>query len=186
MTPERALRSFTEKYSPEAIASLTELSGDISLTMSKFKGINLTEGAAKLTEYLGGFVDYKKEHVDDPEGQSNSTITEHTKSFVREQLFTETMIPYAEASSFVNDYLLHLSGLIGLGESSDAAMISADLDGESRGTFTEMVDDYLDHLTETVEPIVDRLLVASGYTGHQRLASVGKAVSPVKQPSYFL
>jgi hypothetical protein len=177
MTVKRVLESFFEKYSEEAMTTISKMSGDLTLSMSKFKGFTFTEGSEKFLEYVGGYADYKMERVEesDKRYQSNEAITEHTKSFVRDDLFKEAMLPYTEAGALVENCLKHLASLPGKTEQVQGQLMEAGLDNESVGTVVTIIDDYATYLFETVCPVIDRLLWASGWNSAQALKPGGTA-----------
>ena len=170
MTPKQVLVNFFERYSPEAIRSIDRMSGDLTLQMSKFKAFTFDDGSSKFLEYVDGYADYKMERVEetDKRYQTNEAILEHTKSFVRDDLIRETKLPFKQASTFVENVLKHLGSLPGKAEEVQTRLMEAGLDNESVGTVIEIVDDYATYLYESVCPVIDRLLWASGYNSAQR------------------
>ena len=181
MVATTALREFTEKYPPVAISYLEAMSGDLSLQMHTFPAISLTEGASKFTEYMTGYAEYKRENTD--QELSNDKLLEHTHNYVRGDLFEEVKLPYSSAATFVSDYLSHLVDLEKLTEVTQGNLIEADMSAESVGLVVEMVDDYVTYLVESMVPVIDKLLLASGYTSAKRLA---EAQPRKKKQEYYL
>lgn len=172
------LTDFCEKYDGSAIESITALSNDISLSDHKFNGIAFSENALMFLKAITGYADRCCEHVDDEEDLQCKTFISECHTFVEEKMFQDEMIPYQKASGLVTSYLEHLMDLETAETNLTEKMISANVPGEQVGGINEMVNDYLDQLGKKIEPVMERLLMASGYRSQQRLDAAGRMPKP--------
>jgi hypothetical protein len=187
MIIDKALQTFKETYDREAIESIVQLSEDRSLYKSSFKGFNIQEAVNKFITYLNGYAEYRIENVDKTEVMDNNTITEHTKSFIKNKsndniLFEEAVIPFNDSTKFIQEYFECIGLLIESVNKNQTILMESIDDSESSGCILKFTEMFLEDVNERIHPIMEYLLQSSGYYSRKRL----RAPSVKKEQNFFL
>ena len=182
MILDKALQTFKEKYDREAVESVITLSHDRSLYMSSFKAFNIQEAVNQFIEYMDGYVKYRVDNDGKSDVKSNNVITEHTKSFIQTKLFVEDVIPFNNATGFIQEYIDGIGRVLeNVNNNQSTLMISID-DNESTGCIIEYADAFIENMNTRFYPIMEHLLQSSGYYTKKIL----HAPAAKKEQNFFL
>lgn len=175
ITAEKAIKNFMEQYSADAIASITEMAEDKTLYCVPFKAVSFKEANKSFREFLEGYVAYQcdENHQEKP----LSEILESAKNYVNTSLFTEKEITYDTTPDFVGCYMEQMLELDNLANQSIGALLENGVDNEAVGLVSEMVSAYVEAACNVVNPVVDRMLMASGYTNKHKKRETAKTSS---------
>lgn len=192
MKIDSAIKEFLEKYDTEAIRSIDELAQDLSLTRQKAKmpAFNLQEGIDTFIEFLEGYANYKIENINNEKASPHEAIVEHTKLFISGKLFKETTetgedeeILIESIPKFVESYIKGIPNVISTIDKLKAAMLESGTDLESIAVINDFADDFMESLHERFDPVMDKILWASGYNSKIALRN---AVPKPKETPVFL
>ena len=185
MNANSILSAFTEKYDHEAIDSLEELSHDFGMNANgiKIKAFNISESFSTFNAYIKGYKDYKIKNINNPKASSQEVIRESVDKVIDSQLIKECDIYYSEIPKFVKSYIDGINMLSETADNIRDELILNDITGESVSDIDTFMDRFVNKLTESFDPVMDRFLWASGYNAHQRLKPKTKDVA--NQPMFL-
>lgn len=171
MKIDSAIQAFSEKYDRAAIQSIEHISKDIGLNANRntIKGINLVESFSKFDEFLKGYAQYKVENINNPEASDQKTIRSNFDRFIEGALFEESRILYSDLPAFVKGYVEGVQSLLETVDTVKGTMMEHDVAQEAVGDVNDFVDHFMVKLQESFDPVMNRILWASGYNAHQRL-----------------
>lgn len=179
MIIDSAIKTFLEKYDREAIDSINNVSKDLGAIHNKYtiKGFNINEAFNKFQDYIKGYASYKIENINNPDASPQSAIIESVQRFIDTQLFEEKDLLYPELPTFVESYVNGIESLISTIEDVKHTMMESDIDGEYIGNVNEFADKFMIKLHESFDPVMDKILWASGYNSKRALSNAGKVKS---------
>ena len=177
MKIDSAIQTFTEKYDRVAMESIDELSNDLGLcaNRSTIKGFNIQEAFDRFSEYLKGYGEYKIENKENSKASPQDVIRENVANFIDNHVFECADIPYSRVNEFVRTYLEGIESLISTIDTVKNDMIVEDVDLEAVGDVNDFADHFMGKLQECFDPVIDKILWASGYNAHQRMMKTGSA-----------
>jgi len=166
-----ALKEFAETYDRTAIQSIEDISRDIALAnnKTKIKVFTIKEGFDVFSEFLNGYANYKIELIGKEDKKPQSLIVDHTKSYIKEQLFNECDILYGDLPLFIEGYVNGVKSLTGVVDDVTKKMMEAGVDEESVSSINEFMDTFIDRLHESFNPTMNHILWASGYNSRTAL-----------------
>lgn len=156
-----AVRDFMEKYDEEAMGYISECSHQFGRIYRKdtINLFNLKESCDMFIRWLNGYTNYFKEGNEVP-----ADIKESCAKFLEsDQMFQESAYTYDRFPTFVQDYLEGVQEVISAIEECKTAMQEADIEPELIGNVNGFADEFMDKLTESFDPAMDKLLTVSGY-----------------------
>ena len=171
MKIDTALREFTESYDREAMASLDQVSRDRSLvkTKSTIAAFNLNECFNRFRDYIGGYAEYMIKNLNDPKRSTREEIHEAVDRFIGEGLVESVDIPYTEIPAFVQRYASGIAEVIEAVDRAKSSMMEHAVDADAVGDVNDFTDKFMDKLSESFTPTMDRFLWASGYNSRKVL-----------------
>ena len=183
MKIDNALKEFCEKYDRNAIQSIDDISTDIGLVQNKvtIKGFNMNEAFNSFSSYLRDYVKFmEKAQV---EGSQQAKLMENTsreqvmKSFsdyTNTNVIKEEALTYDKLPEFISSFIEGVNTLIDNVDNFKEQMTDAGVDNELIGDINEYVDIFMDKLTESMDPVMDKILWATGYNSKKALFSEEK------------
>jgi hypothetical protein len=171
MKIDSALKEFAERYDSEAMKSIEELGNEFGLKVNrvKFKAFNLKEAFGYFNDFLMGSTNYKIDCRNDPNAMTNEAVFGHAKEYINSKLFKECEILYSELPAFVESYITGVKTILETIDKSKTKLVEAGIDNESIGIINEYVDVFTNKLNETFQPVMEKILWASGYKTRKNL-----------------
>ena len=187
MKLDKAIKNFTEKYDRTAMQYIEKVSSEFGLVYNKqsIPAFNMSEAFNKFEEYIEGYSDYKIRLMSDDtlKNLPYEEITETTKKWC-ESVFKDSELAYNDIPTFIESYINGVNSLIGVIESNKKQLMEEDVNSKDIGAINEYADIFMDALDSKFESVMDKILMASGYTSTQRLN--GKVEAPKKDIVYFI
>lgn len=170
MRIDSAIKLFSEKYDREAIQSIEDISQERGLVLREatIKAFNIHESFDKFSQYLKEYASYKVENCSNVKASPQEVIKESVSSFIGSEVFTECDVKYADLPKFVMDYVAGVSTLSEAVDIAKRIMTEADVDVEAVSDVNEFADRFMDTLHESFDPVMERVLLASGYTNKKK------------------
>lgn len=191
MKLDRAIKDFTEKYDKEAMQYIERVSSEFGLVYHKqsIPAFNMTTAIDKFAEYLEGYADYKIRMFNEKKGEKQLTeeeITNTTKKwcenvFNTKEVTENSQLYYDKIPSFIESYANGVQKLITAVEANKSRMLTEGVDVSSIGIINEYADMFMDQLHVHFDAVMEKVLMASGYTSAQRIS--GK-VKPKKEENH--
>lgn len=175
MKIDSIVKEFVESYDREVMEHIEKLSNDYALGISKFKFdiFNINESFNKMKLYLDGYKSYKVENVENEEAISNEEIMEAANRFIADpSLFEESKIPYSEIPNFIKGYIEGFESLKDKMEEVKTELVENCIDQESIGQVNDIVESFTEVVCEKFEPIMEKIVRASGYTTKKNLQNI--------------
>ena len=171
MRLDTALKEFTEKYDREAIHSIDTLSKDFGLNQNyvKIELYNIKESFDLFTKYLQGYVKYKTENKNNPQASSQDEIATKSTAFIEKEIMKSKDSLYKEISPMLESYLSGINDLIPVVEACQSTLQENDVDNASIGYVSELADAFIESVDAKMEPLMEKLLWASGYNSRKKL-----------------
>ncbi len=171
MKIDSAIKDFSERYDREAITSIDTISRDHALVNQNatIKLFKITESFDAFCEYLQGYASYKIENANNEKASPQNVICESVDKFISTQLFEACDIRYPGLPSFVKGYVDGIRKLTETVDEVKGRMMDADVATEAVGDVNTFVDHFMDRLSESFDPAMDRILWASGYNSRKAL-----------------
>lgn len=194
MKLDRAIKNFTEKYDKTAMKYIDDISSDFGLIYHKqsIPAFNMSTAIDKFAEYVEGYADYKIRAYNENKDEKQLTqeeIDNTTKKwceniFSSKEITENSQLYYDKIPAFIESYTSGVDKLITCVESNKERMLSEGVDVSDIGAVNDYADMFIDNLHKHFDVVMEKVLMASGYTTDQRLS--GK-VKPVKEESnYFM
>lgn len=171
MKLDREVRSFIEKYDREAMQCIDELCSDFGIGIKKIgtQGFNVNESIDIFNQYLHGYMQYKLENKNNENATNQDTIKESVKTFIDQNIFKEQFIPYKEMTGVIKSYLENIKSLSESVDEIVGTMMENDIDQESIGDVSEFAEMFLDEFHKRFDPLMENVVIASGYATRQKL-----------------
>jgi hypothetical protein len=181
MRLDSALKIFLEKYDELAVASIDDISNDISLTGNKkyIKGFNITESFDKFIEFIDGYTKYKIENMDNSEASSHDNVVNHTNNFIDSKLFNECNILYVDLPIVIKGYISGIKQLTEMVDTVKGHMIEHGVDDNSISSVNNFTDTFLEKFHSYYDPMMENVLWATGYNTKIRLSKRNKKEVPI-------
>jgi len=162
-----AIKEFMEKYDSEAMASIDNIATKVGplVATKPLVVFNLKESCDQFTEYLRGYAQYMKANKDNPKRTSREGIHASVNKFMEETLFKESKIQYKDIPAFVKSYLESVKAMEDEVTHLKEDMELNDVSLEEVGDLSEYADIFIGKLNESLSPIMENILWASGYAG---------------------
>jgi len=187
MKLDKAIKNFTEKYDRTAMQYIEKVSSEFGLVYNKqsIPAFNMSEAFNKFEEYVEGYGDYKIRLLSDVTLKDipSEEITETTKKWC-ESVFKDSELVYNDIPAFIESYVNGVNSLITVIESNKQQLMEEGVSPKDIGAINEYADIFMDTLDSKFESVMDKILMASGYTSTQRLN--GKVEAPKKDIAYFI
>lgn len=186
MKLDSAIRSFSERYDRDALASIDRISKDHALVAQRhtLKGFKITESFDQFCEYLQGYASYKIENANNEKASNQEVICESVSRFIDTQLFESCEILYPDLPKFVTAYANGVQKLTETVDQVKEKLIDAGFD-EAAGDVNGFADEFMTHLDEAFHPTMDRFLWASGYNSYRALHTPKKKPTPAEVPTFI-
>lgn len=173
MKIDNAIKLFSEKYDREAMQSIERISSEIGLTNNDYSinGFNMNHAFSSFKEYLDGYGKYKEKTIAVQPVMPVDAIRKNVNKFLDEEVIKEENVKYSELPKFITGYIEGIESLSNMVDPLKSRMLTAGVDHESVGLVNEFVDLFMDRLQESFEPVMDKILWASGYNSKKKLYS---------------
>ena len=181
MKIDNVIKSFYETYNREAMESIDRISKEIGLIENghSINAFNIIDAFDKMESYMKGYANYKITEKTNPNASSQSDIKSLTYKFIDSNVFSECKLGYNEIPAFIESYIKRTDSLIKTLDEIKESMSVADIDQESIGDVNDMADHFVEKLQESFNPVMDKILWASGYNARQRLRNEKVQPKPV-------
>lgn len=184
MKIDTAIQVFSEKYDREAMQYIDEISRErgLVLTRSKLKAFNINESFNDFSQYLKEYAEYKVKNKNNEQASPQDTIRESVRNFIKTQMFKESDLLYSDIPQFIESYI---NGIETLREAVDSAkdiMMEGDIDYDAIADVNDFTDNFMDSLHESFDPLMDKILMASGYVTSKVLMNPKKSA---KKPIFL-
>lgn len=176
MKIDNAIKNFTERYDCEAMKSIDDLSKDIGLEHmgATMKLINLQESFDKFNLWLEQYAMYRIKTKDDENVTEQHLIKESSEVFMEKELFEDLDVKYSDLSKFVKSYFEGIEKVIKNVDKVKEDMTDNDVNLEYVGDVNDFVDAFMQNLSESFDPVMEKILWASGYNSKKKLQNSGK------------
>lgn len=171
MKLDKEVQSFLETYDRTAMMYIDKLSSDYrpENKISGMCGFNITESIDIFGQYLEGYCDYKIQNQNNPNASSRPVIQKSVVTFIAENLFKPDFIPYNSMNQVIRSYLEKMDGLVKTVDKVKSNMNEAGVDYVSIGDVNDFADMFIESFHERFDPIMEDVLMASGYRTYMNL-----------------
>lgn len=178
MLVDTAIRNFTEKYNAEAMQSIDNISKEFGLNIHNYtiKVFNINEAFESFNSFLRGYCQYRISYNESTEASSVETVQNDLGNNLS-KFFEDRDIRYRELPKFVSSYVEGVDSLIKTVNQVKSDLMENDIGYEYVAAVNELTDTFFAKLQESFDSSMDRILWASGYNAHQRLAKRDYKVS---------
>lgn len=184
MKIDNAIKEFTEKYDSDAMRSIDRISKDIGLNHlgGSMKLINLQESFDKFSLWLEQYAMYKIKTNGNDEATKQTLIKESSEVFMEKELFEEVDVKYSDLPLFVKSYVEGIDKVSKTVDKVKSDMMENDVNLEYIGDVNDFTDAFMQRLSESFDPIMEKILWASGYNSKKKLQNSGKGI---KKPVFL-
>lgn len=184
MRIDNAIKEFTEKYDSIAMRSIDLLSKDIGLNHmeSSMKLINLQESFDKFNLWLEQYAQYKIKTNGDDKATDQTLIKESSEVFMEKELFEELDVKYSDLPLFVKSYIEGIDKVSKTVDKVKEDMMENNVNLEYVGDVNDFADAFMKHLSESFDPMMEKILWASGYNSKKKLHNSNKGT---KKPVFL-
>lgn len=178
MKIDNLVQEFCEKYDRDAIKSIEDISTDIGLNQNNvtIKGFNMKEAFESYTAYLKGYAEFMElaavKGSNEEKTMQNSSEDEVSKSFekyIDTQVIKEASLVYRDLPSFVTSFISGSQKLVQDIEEIKESMLNANVSNDLVGDINVYTDKFVDKLVESMNPVMNEILWASGYNSKKKL-----------------
>lgn len=178
MRIDNVISEFCEKYDRDAMKSIEDISSEIGLVQNNItiKGFDMNEAFKAYTAYLKGYAEFMElasvEGSNEAKTMENSSKEEVVKSFdkyINSNVIIEEALTYDKLPKFISSFI---EGVTTLNEDVNRikeAMFEADVPKETIGSINDFTDKFIDKVVESMDPVMNEILWASGYNSKKKL-----------------
>lgn len=183
MNIDNALQEFTEKYDRDAIKSIDDISKEIGLVQNKYTidAFNMNEAFDSFTKYLKGYACFIEQAA--KSNDKAAKTMEHTKKpevddsfkrYIDTECVKEQKLTYDQLPEFVEAFLIGVQQLSSDVTEIQESLDNIDADQETIGGINEYANEFLESVWNQMNPVMDKILWASGYNSNKKLMNPSK------------
>lgn len=172
MIIERAIKNFTENYNQEMMSSIDKMSKEIGYKANKYKlpAFNINESTNLFKVFIEGYADYKNKNVDNKDAVTQEEIKKNVTNYIESMLFKDQDILYTDIPKYIESYIESINTMYNVINDTKRSMMENSVDQDAIGDVNLFVDEFVERMESKFNPIMDKILWASGYNASQRLA----------------
>lgn len=186
MRIDNVIKEFCEKYDRDAMKSIEDISTEIGLIQNNItiKGFNMNEAFKSYTAYLKGYAEFMElaavEGSKEAKTMEKSSKEEVAKSFdkyINTKVINEEALTYDKLPQFISSFVEGVRTLTKDVDTIKDAMFEAEVPNEVIGSVNDYTDKFIDKLVESMDPVMNEILWASGYHSKKKLFTEKKKSS---------
>ena len=178
MRIDNVINEFCEKYDRDAMKSIEDISSEIGLVQNNItiKGFNMNEAFKSYTAYLKGYAEFMElaavEGSKEAKTMEKSSYDEVAKSFdkyIDTKVINEEALTYDKLPQFISSFIEGVRALNEDVKTIKDCMFEADVPNELIGNVNDYTDKFIDKVVESMDPVMNEILWASGYNSKKKL-----------------
>lgn len=177
MRIDNAINEFCEKYDRDAMKSIEDISSEIGLVNNvTIKGFNMNEAFTSYTAYLKGYAEFMElatvegsKEAKTMEKSSNDEIAKSFDKYINTKVINEEVLTYDKLPQFISSFIEGVNNLNDEIKTIKVSMFEADVSNEIIGSVNDFTDKFIDKVVESMDPVMNEILWASGYNSKKKL-----------------